>query len=167
VDRVDQLIEDIRVELDKLTRTDPLDAATGKWPAKYWVVGKLQKEQHATYPRIEWEEAGGAIGLGKLVGGNSGNIATDSEQFLVTIWHSSRENCRNTLHNLVLATRHAAFGPNQRFGAYDFVEDAHTKNGRKLAVTVTLTIPVSTEVMPEAEVESQDHSVMVGSEVVC
>jgi len=160
VDRIEQLIEDIRIELDLLT--------DGAWPAKRWVVGKLRKDEHSALPRIEWEEDGGIIALGKLVGGNTGNIATDTEQFAVTIWHNSKENCRNTLHNLVLATRHAAFGPNMKFGAYAFVEDAHTKSGRKLEVSVALTIPVGTEVMPEAVTPlTQDHSVTVGDEVVC
>jgi hypothetical protein len=159
VDKVDQLIEDIRVELDRLTG--------GKWPAKHWVVGKLKKDEHAMLPRIEWEEAGGAIGIGRTVGGNTGNIATDTERFLVTIWHSSKENCRNTMHNLLLAARQSAFGPNVVPGAYDWVEDAHLKSGRKLTLAIGLTIPVGTEVHPEAAIASQGHEVMVGSEVIC
>lgn len=159
MDKVDKLIEDIRVELNRLTGD--------KWPKANWAVGDKEKNQHAKLPRIEWEEAGGRIAIGKLVGGNTGNIATDEEDFIVTIWHSSRENCRGTLHNLVLATRHAAFGPNMKFGGYDWVDDEHLKSGRKLVVKVTLTIPVGTEVHPEAPIETLHHEVTVGGEVIC
>jgi hypothetical protein len=159
VDRIEQLIGEIREELDELT--------DGKWPASRWVFGKLKKNEHATHPRIEWEEHSGLIGDGKLVGSNTGNISGDAETFTVTIWHSTRENCRNTLHNLILAARQKAYGPNVKFGAYEWREDAHTQTGRKLAVRVTLIIGVGTEVMPEAEVETHDHEIEVNGQPVC
>jgi hypothetical protein len=159
VDKVDRLVEDIRTELNRLT--------SGAWPESRWAYGKLKKDEHAKLPRIEWEEAGGAIALGKLVGGNTGNIAADAEQFVVTIWNSSRETCRNTLHNLIIAARNEAFGPNVKWGAYDWDEPAHLNSGRKLKIAVTFTVPVDTEAHPEATIETQDHEIKVGTEVIC
>lgn len=162
MDKFEQLIEDIRVELNSLTN--------GAWPASRWVFGKLKKEHQASLPRIEWEEAGGAISTvekGTPVGSNTGNIAADSESFDVTFWNKDREACRTSMHNLLLAARTTAFGPNVLPGAYRWVEDANVNSGRKLRLRLTLKIGVSTEVMPEAPVETHGHSIEVNGEEVC
>ena len=165
-----QLIDEIRIELDRLTRTVPTDASTGQWPESRWAPNKLAKQKHADLPRIEWEEVGGTIDLsarGARTGGVSGGIGTDFATFRVTVWHDSMANCRITLCNLILAARGAVDGPNVQFGSYEWIDDAETKKGRKLTVPVRLSLPVPAEVSPTVSLESTSHQVLVGGQVVC
>jgi len=159
VDSADALIEEIRVELDRLTE--------GAWPSSRCVVGQLKKQQRATLPRLEWEERGGAHEDGVLIGGNAGNIGVDAARFQVTIWNSTTELCRNAMHALRLAARNVAYGPNVVFGDYEWVDDANLKHGRKVTFLVTLRLPISTEVHPTADAEAHGHTVTVGAEVIC
>lgn len=158
-DPAEQKIEAIRVELDSFTATggDP-------WPENRWVVGKPKKNEHDRPPRVEWVEIGGAI---QTTTTGEGGIGSDACRYDVTIWHTSVENCRATLHNLYTATQSVMGAANMIFGAYSFVPEANLHDGRKLKLQVTLTITVSGEVAPTVEIASHDHEVTVGGEAVC
>lgn len=168
-DKFETLIEEIRVELDTLTAqaAQLADLPTERWPKEQWAVGQLEKQKNAAPPRIEWEEQDGSIEDSRSVGDNDGSIYTDAARYLVTVWHASVGESRRTLHNLMLAIRNVALGPNVVFGDYAWVDDANTKKGRKVAIRVTLRIPVPAEVMPSATTMSQDHQVSLNDQIVC
>lgn len=160
------LIEEIRVALDALVANTEHPTTTN-FPAERWSVGKLKKDHLTTPPRIDWVEKGGQFEQPKTSGANAGSILLDAANYEVTIWHTSAENCRATMHNLYLASRDVAGSVNVTFGRYEFVEDANIKLGRKLKLAVTLRLTVSSEVVPTVEIEDHEHEVFLGSEVVC
>lgn len=160
MDSADTLVEEIRVELNRLT-------GGNVWTAARWAVGQLIKQQHATFPRIEWEEIGGDIEDAQLIGGADGNVGVDASKWQVTVWNKDRELCRNTMHALRVAARNVCFGPNVIFGSYAWIDDANVKQGRKLTFQITLRIPVPSEVAQTADLETFNHQVIVGGAVVC
>jgi hypothetical protein len=167
VDPGEELIEAVREKMDELTG--------GQWPQDRFARGKLEKDQHDRPPRISWVEVGGEIrtdGPQLLAGVASGDprdasIATDFARYQVAIWHDSVENCRRTLHLVYLAVRKAALGPNIRFGGYEWMQDGHTKAGRKLVFEMQVHLPVPAEVLPTAPVAAHEHEVSVNDEAVC
>jgi hypothetical protein len=159
MDSAEALIEEIRVELDRLT--------SGSWPTTRWAVGQLKKQQHATLPRIEWEELGGTFEDARLVGGAGGNIGIDAAKYQITIWNSTTELCRNTMHALRVAARNVGYGPNVVFGDYTWIDDAVTKLGRKLTFQITMRLPILCEVAQTADVDATTHSLTVADEVIC
>ena len=150
-DSVETLVEAIRVELNTITG--------GLWPADRFAFEKLQKDRHDRAPRIEWVETGGSVqDAATLVGGQTGTIGVDAVELNVTIWHTDKEKCRDTLHKLMVATRHVALGPNVSYGSYTWSEDAHLKSGQKLTMLVMLKIPILTDQSATVETTVESHS---------
>ena len=152
-DVADEIIDAIHVELNVIS---------GSTIA--YVKGKLEGDQHSAPPRIVWLDVSGLIEPSKM----GGTIGTDVARFAVEIWQTDREQARNTLHNLVRAMRNAVYGPNLASPiAYEWVDDAHLNQGRKLIAQIAFEIPVSKVAPPSAVIASQDHTVTVGGVPVC
>src|SRR5690606_14642622 len=127
-DPFDAILDDIRVELGRLDPDQEWDTKDSRW-----AVGKVRRDYSGSPPRVAWIERRGTIEPPDIVGGNTGTIAADSQEFEVTIWHISKGDCRATLHNLMVAIRNTVFGPNHTIGpTYEWVEDANMNKGRAL-----------------------------------
>jgi hypothetical protein len=127
-----------------------------------YLVNKKPGE-HECHPLVVWTPApnGGKITGVKSAGGNPAPIGLDTCQYLVTIWHSNRANCRATLHNLVVAARASAAKSSVRIGTrYDFPRDAHADAGVVLVATCEVEVVVTNAITPF--VEGEDLEVTAG-----
>lgn len=124
-------------------------------------IGRVEKSHISRLPRIEWVEGGGAIdpNATRYTGGSDGQIGIDACSFVVTLWHRDKIHCRRLLHDFVRACREVCDGPNVDFGSYDWIQDANVNHGRKLALQVTIHLPIYRDPFVQtATVEHHDHT---------
>lgn len=114
--------------------------------------GKKERQHTNCHPLIVWAPTSncGKVGESTAAGGNPTPIGLDTCQYVVTIWHSSKANCRATLHNLVVAARLSKAKSSVRIGTkYDFPREAHADAGVIMLATCEVDIRVTDEVCVE------------------
>lgn len=166
MDKVESLIREIETRYQALCAAALPTAIT---PVPFYWGGRAREEAKSN-GRVTWQEPGGNFSLEGRVGGNTGHIGSQVARLNVVVWHNTLENARNTLHNVILATRQQARGPNVNWRGYEIPTEEkpeYAKNGALIVAQVEVTIPISAQVVPEAPVENQDHSVVVGGIAVC
>ena len=109
-------------------------------------IGAKYIRQKATNPRVVWAEADTVFEPAKRAGGNPAEIAVDASAWDVHIWHTSRENARTTMHNILAAARQVNYGSSWfRAKGYKPMQDASmalTAKGEGFVMRVEILIAV-------------------------
>jgi hypothetical protein len=109
-------------------------------------VGRLEKNQHGDAPRIEWEY--GSITHEEPT---AGNIYTEHQELVVTLWHSGADqdeaetNTRLLKNDLLRAAREVSLNTyvgGLRVGRFNWIEEANVHLGRKLEGTIEIPLAV-------------------------
>lgn len=149
----DTIVDAIHAQLDSR-----LVAAGGS--AIDYGIGRDQRGKNARRPRIVWDDSqtGGTIERIKAAGGNPHHLALDRRSFDVSVWHSSRENCLLTLHNLIASTYYAGYQKEAVVwgGDYSITADGASRSGVVLTTRCTVTIVATLDIFATPTVTEFD-----------
>ena len=166
MDNLETLIREIEARYQALLAAN---VAGPLKPVPFLLGGKGRKEAQSP-PHVIWVETGGGFGDGGRVGGNGGHIGSMVARVHVLSWHETVEKARNTLLQVILATRQQARGRNVAWQSYEVPTEekfSWAKRGALFEAIANIDLPIPAQVVPEGTVGTQDHQVIVGGEVVC
>lgn len=124
--------------------------------------GSVKRNEPGKDPLVTWWLGPITFAPAQEVGGAETNsILTEVQELRLRIWHSSRENVRSTLRNVLIAARNVGFAPNLRPGQFDWDDQevvAHMKRGRGLTGAIGLMLPIKGEPSELVTIESTTHN---------
>lgn len=149
----DTIIDAIHAQLDARL------VAAGSSALDY-SIGHDKRGKNARRPRIIWDDTqdGGNIERLDAAGGNPHHLAKDSRTFEVAIWHSSRENCLLTFHNLIASTYYAGYQKESVAwdGSYSITADGSSRSGVVLVASCTVTVIATLDIFATPTVTDFD-----------
>jgi hypothetical protein len=147
---------------------DALTTMLAPIPPVEAVFGALKKNEHRDAPLVNWWLE--PLTLEDIEATDTEPaIVIDQQKLGLRIWHTSIENVRATLHNILAAARAAGYGPKLRFpDRFEWSEQgnntaAHLKRYYSIQGIVDLRMPVSADPQGVTEVVIETINYFVSS----